>query len=64
MKAVRIKLISMSPRQWLGVAATAVAAVLFGLGLMTGLNMLLTRPAPGVPPADVEPAPVAAAAGA
>jgi len=61
MKAVRIKLTSMSPRQWLGVAVTAVAAVLFGLGVMTGLDMLLTRPAPGVPAADVEPAPAAAA---
>ena len=61
MKAVRIKLTSLAPRQWLGVAVTAIAAVLFGLAVMTGLNMLLTRPAPGVPAADAEPAPAAAA---
>jgi hypothetical protein len=54
MAAVRIKLKSLTPRQWAGIAATAVAAVLFGLGLMTGLNLLLTRPAPGTAP--VEPA--------
>jgi spore germination protein GerM len=62
MKAVRIKLTNMTPRQWAGVAATAIAAVLFGLGLMTGLNMLLTRPAPGAPPADPDAPPAATAA--
>jgi hypothetical protein len=62
MKSVRIKLTSMAPRQWLGVAVTAVVAVLFGLGVMTGLNMLLTRPAPGVPAPDADPAAVTAAA--
>jgi hypothetical protein len=61
-KSVRIKLTSLKPRQWAGIAATAIAAVLFGLGLMTGLNRLLTRPAPGTVPVDpavAAPAPAA-----
>jgi hypothetical protein len=34
----------MTPRQWGLVVFTAVAAVAFGIALMTGLNRLLTRP--------------------
>lgn len=41
---VTLKLKSMTPRQWLAVVVTALAAVAFGVGLMAGLNRLLTRP--------------------
>lgn len=44
----------MTPRQWLLVAVTAAAAVAFAIGLMTGLNRLLTRPT--LTPAGVDPA--------
>lgn len=44
----------MTPRQWLLVAATAAAAVVFGIGVMSGLNRLLTRPT--LTPAAVDPA--------
>lgn len=44
----------MTPRQWLLVAITAAAAVAFGIGLMTGLNRLLTRPT--LTPAALDPA--------
>lgn len=53
----------LSPRQWAAIVATAVAAVLFGVGVMTGLSQLLSRPAPGPVVADVvaPPPPPAAA---
>jgi hypothetical protein len=41
---ISIKLKTMTPRQWLIVVVTAAAAVAFGIGVMTGLNRLLTRP--------------------
>lgn len=41
---VRIRLKSMSPRQWIVIVLTAVAAVAFGVAVMFGLNRLLTRP--------------------
>jgi len=41
---VRFKLKSLTPRQWVKVAITALVAVAFGIGVMTGLNRLLTRP--------------------
>jgi hypothetical protein len=46
---------SWTPRQWGVIAATAAAAVLFALGLMTGLSWLLSRPAPGTAPPDTGP---------
>lgn len=52
----------MAPRQWLLVAITAVAAVAFGIGVMTGLNRLLTRPT--LTPAAVDPAMAAVPAAA
>lgn len=48
------RLKSLTLRQWGAVAATAAAALLFALGLMTGLSWLLSRPAPGTPPLDRE----------
>lgn len=51
---VRIKLKSMTLRQWLLVALTAAAAVAFGVGVITGLNRLLTQPT--LSPAAVDPA--------
>lgn len=44
----------MTPRQWGLAAITAVAAVAFGLALMTALNRLLTRPT--LTPAAIDPA--------
>jgi hypothetical protein len=41
---IKVKLSSMSPRQWMIIVVTALAAVAFGIGLMLGLNRLLTRP--------------------
>ena len=41
---VRVTFASMTPRQWGLVALTVIAAVTFGIGVMTGLNRLLTRP--------------------
>lgn len=35
----------MTPRQWAVIVLTVVAAIVFGVGVMTGLNRLLTRPA-------------------
>lgn len=43
-KKVRITLKSMTPRQWLIVAFTAAAAIAFGIGVIAGLNRLLTQP--------------------
>jgi hypothetical protein len=44
----------MTPRQWGLVAITALVAVVFAVGVMTGLNRLLTRPT--LTPAAVDPA--------
>jgi hypothetical protein len=51
---VRITTKNRSPRQWAAIVAIAIAAVLFGVAVMTGLNRLLTRPT-GVP-AAIDPA--------
>jgi hypothetical protein len=51
---LKIKLTSLPPRRWVVVILTAIAAVLFAVGLMTALSRLLSRPAPGV--AQVDPA--------
>ena len=59
---VRVTVASMSPRQWGLVALTAIAAVTFGVGLMTGLNRLLTRPTLSTVAVDPAAAPGAAAA--
>ncbi len=60
---VKLKLKSMSARQWALVAITALAAIAFGIGVMTGLNRLLTRPTldavvvdPSVAPGAAPPA--------
>lgn len=55
----------MTPRKWLVVVLTAVAAIVFAIALMTGLNRLLTRPTSTgavVDPAVVPGAPATAAA--
>jgi hypothetical protein len=57
---VSIKLKSMTPRQWLIMIVTACAAIAFGIGVMTGLNRLLTRPT--LAPAAVDPASAAGTA--
>jgi hypothetical protein len=44
----------MTPRQWGLVVITAIAAVAFGIGVMIGLNRLLTRPT--LTPAAIDPA--------
>ncbi len=54
---VSIKLKTWSPRQWAAIVATAIAAVVFGVGLMIGLSQLLSGPAPGPAVADVAPTP-------
>ena len=51
----------MSARQWGLVALTALLAVGFGIGLMTGLNRLLTRPTLTTVAVDPAAAPGAAA---
>ena len=57
MKAVRIRLRSLTRQQLLAGILTALVAVVFAVMLMTGLSRMLSRPAPGVPAAE---APVAA----
>lgn len=52
----------MTSRQWAAIVATAVAAVLFGIGVMTGLSQLLSRPAPGAVVAEAVATPPPAAA--
>ena len=52
---VRIRLTTLTSRQWAAVIGTAAAAVLFGVGLMAGLSSLLSRPAPDAPVADAPP---------
>lgn len=48
---VRIRMKSFSGRQWIAVALVAIGAVAFGVGIMTGLSRLLSRPtSTGVPP--------------
>ena len=61
---VSIRLKTLTSRQWAAIVATAVAAVLFGIGIMTGLSQLLSRPAPGPVVTDpvVTPPPAAAPA--
>jgi len=44
------------------IVATAAAAVLFGVGVMTGLSQLLSRPAPGPIVAEAVPTPTPTAA--
>jgi len=60
---LKVTLTSLPPRRWAVIIVTAIAAVLFAIGLMTALSRLLSRPAPGATPADpaVTPAPVASA---
>ena len=47
----------LTARQLAAIVAIAVAAVLFGVGLMTGLSQLLSRPAPGPVVAEAVPTP-------
>ncbi|MEO7135390.1 MAG: GerMN domain-containing protein [Vicinamibacterales bacterium] len=61
---LRVTVGSMTPRQWGLVALTAIAAVTFGIGLMTGLNRLLTRPTLTTVAVDPAAAPGAATAAA
>lgn len=60
----RIRLKSLTGRQWAAIALTAIAAIAFAVLLMTGLSRLLSRPATiEVPPEQtaVTPPPPAAA---
>ncbi|HWI20651.1 MAG TPA: GerMN domain-containing protein [Vicinamibacterales bacterium] len=47
----RIRFRSLTRRQWIAGIVIAVAAVAFAVGVMTGLNRLLSQPAPGDPAA-------------
>jgi len=62
---IRIKLKSLTSRQWTAIALIAVAAIAFAVLLFTGLSRLLSRPAStGAPPDQtvVAPTPQPAAA--
>jgi hypothetical protein len=60
---LKISVTSLPPRRWVVIIATAIAAVVFAVGLMTALSRLLSRPATEAPPveAPVTPPPAAAA---
>ena len=58
---VRIRIQTISRRQWLTIISIAAVAVVFAVGVMTGLSRLLSRPAPGQP-ADAAAVPPPAAA--
>jgi len=58
---VRIRVQAISRHQWLTIISIAAVAVVFAIGVMTGLSRLLSRPAPG-PPADAAAVPPPAAA--
>lgn len=58
----RLDLRALTARQWATIAATAAAALVFALVLMTALSRLLTTPAPAAPDAAAPPATPAAAA--
>jgi hypothetical protein len=62
-RRVTLKLKTLTPRQWLAIVLTAVAAVAFAVALMTGLSRLLSTPtvdtataAPATPVAPAVPA--------
>jgi hypothetical protein len=60
---VRIRVTSVSGRQWFAIALVAIAAVVFAVSLMTGLSRLLSRPTPtGEPPEPAAATPPAAPA--
>ena len=63
---VRVRLKSLTRRQWAGIVGIVIVFVVFGFALMTGLSRLLSRPAPGtapvVDPSIVAPPNTAAAA--
>ena len=46
---MRIRVQTVSRRQWLTIISIAAVAVVFAIGVMTGLSRLLSRPAPGLP---------------
>lgn len=56
MPQLKLKLKALTRRQWVTVAVTAVATVVFASVLMTALNRLLTTPAPAGDAAPVAPA--------
>jgi len=51
---------SRTPEQWVAIVIIALAAVAFGVAVMTGLNRLLTRPSGVTPVADAAVTPGAA----
>lgn len=54
----RIKLKTLTRRQWIAGSVTAIVAVVFAVALMTALNRLLREPAPADPAAaEATPAP-------
>jgi germination protein M len=56
----RIRLRTLTSRQWLAIAVTALAAIAFAFALMTGLSRLLSRPTPGPVATDPAAAPAPA----
>lgn len=52
---VRLRLPSLTRRQWLSAIGIALVALVFAVTLMSGLSRLLSRPAPGTPPPDASP---------
>jgi hypothetical protein len=65
-RKVRIRLKTLTGRQWTTVIGIAIVVVVFAFAVMTGLSRLLSRPAPGTPveapPSVVAPPETAAAA--
>lgn len=57
---LRIKTKSRTPEQWVAIVIIALAAVAFGVAVMTGLNRLLTRPSGVAPVTDAAVTPGAA----
>jgi hypothetical protein len=58
-RRVTLKLSALTPRQWLAIVLTALAAVAFAVALMTGLSHLLSTPT--TEPVAEAPAPAAPA---
>lgn len=47
---MRIRVQTISRRQWLTIIGIAIVTVVFAIAVMTALSRLLSRPAPGLPP--------------
>jgi Sporulation and spore germination len=53
----RIRFRTLTRRQWIAGGAIAIVAIVFAVGVMTGLNRLLREPAPGDSAAGAAPTP-------